>query len=385
MDVVGQLAGGIAHDFNNMLTGIIAAAECLKFTMVEQGSNLKMVNTIIGAANRSAELTRDLLSFSRKENSACSHVNVHQTIGCVTALLERTINKNILLKKELTAHHAYVVGDAGLLQNVLLNLGINARDAMPDSGTLTYATAEVLLDELSCRSHGVSLKPGNYLEISISDTGCGMTRATLKHIFEPFFTTKEVGKGTGLGLAAVYGTVSNLGGEIRVQSVPGLGTIFKIYLPLAPLHTVGEASHPAQSEEAITGAGGILLVDDEEIVRAVGCDLLEDLGYTVYPAADGEEALELLAGNRGSISLAILDLIMPKMGGEELFLRLREESPGLNVLFCTGYYRKGNDLELLQQGAKGLIYKPYNRIELSRAVSAAMGPGQYAPTTGTEV
>ena len=379
MDVVGQLAGGIAHDFNNMLTGIMAAAECLKLMLTDDGGKLKMVNTIIGAASRSAELTRDLLSFSRKEKGASGQVNIHHTIDCATALLERTIDKNIRVQKRLTARHAYVTGDAGQLQNALLNLGINARDAMPDGGTLSYATSEIALDEDACRRHGISVTPGHYLEIAVSDTGTGMSAATREHIFEPFFTTKGVGKGTGLGLAAVYGTVRNHGGEIRVQSQPGTGSVFKIYLPRAAAPAAGLAPGRPEDEEAVTGSGGILLVDDEEILRAVGRDLLEDLGYTVFAAADGEEALRLYAEHKDAISLAILDMIMPKMGGSELFLRLRETTPGLRVLFCTGFYREGADRELLGLGASGLIQKPYSRIELSRAVSAALGGEMATP------
>jgi CheY-like chemotaxis protein len=284
-------------------------------------------------------------------------------------LLERTIDKQIQLTTSLTGVNPIIMGDQTQLQNALLNLGINARDAMPQGGTLSYATAVKNLDELSCRSLGVSLAPGRYLEVAVSDTGVGMTKEVVEHIFEPFFTTKPVGKGTGLGLAAVYGTVRGHHGGLHVQSVPGAGSVFTIYLPMT-----GEGvSDPIGSREAVAGDGGILLVDDEEILRDVGRDLLEDLGYTVFLAEDGEHALEVFDRHRSDISLVLMDMIMPRMGGRETFLRLREQAPELKVLFCSGFSREGTNDELVGLGASGFIQKPYNRSELSRAVAEALG------------
>ncbi|MDD2900143.1 MAG: response regulator [Desulfuromonadaceae bacterium] len=365
MDVVGQLAGGVAHDFNNMLAGIMAAAEMLKRRLKDDERNIKMVDTIIEAATRSADLTRELLTFSHKGTSVSRPVSIHDTIASVLSLLERTIDKRVQLISRLDVNNPFVMGDQAQLQNALLNLGVNARDAMPHGGTLTYATAVKELDESDCRSIGLSIEPGRYVEIEVADSGIGMTKEVMEHIFEPFYTTKSVGKGTGLGLAAVYGTVRNHTGEINVQSNPGYGTKFKIYLPVLE----GEAFLPVDTGVAIDGKGVILLVDDEEILRTIGCDMLEDLGYTVYLAEDGARALELFALHKSEISMVMLDMIMPKMGGKEVFLRLREQEPELKVLFCSGFNREGTADELVTLGAGGFIQKPYSRSELSRAVA----------------
>ncbi|MDD5285612.1 MAG: response regulator [Desulfuromonadaceae bacterium] len=369
MEVVGQLAGGIAHDFNNMLAGIMASAELLKLRLVDDERNSKALNTIIEAAVRSADLTRELLTFSRKGTAASGPVRIHDTIAAVISLLERTIDKQIQLSARLEAGNPVVMGDQTQLQNALLNLGLNARDAMPHGGALLYATSLRTLDEAACRSLCISLLPGQYLEITVSDTGVGMTKAVMEHIFEPFFTTKALGKGTGLGLAAVYGTVRSHSGELYVRSEPGAGSVFKIYLPVIE----GDMVAPVCTGEPVTGSGGILLVDDEEMLRAVGRDLLEDLGYTVYLAENGVQALEVFAIHRGDIHLVILDMIMPKMGGREAFLRLLEHSPDLKVIFCSGFHREDTEVELQKLGACGFIHKPYNITELSRAVADAFG------------
>ena len=368
MDVVGQLAGGIAHDFNNMLAGIMAAAELLKARLPNDEKNGKLLNTIIGATLRSADLTRELLSFSRKASAVSSPVCIHDTITAAMSLLERTIDKKIQLSSRLTDGNPVVVGDHTQLQSALLNLGVNARDAMPDGGRLTYATVRKTLDDASCRALGLALDPGQYLEISVSDTGVGMPPEVREHIFEPFFTTKGVGKGTGLGLAAVYGTVACHHGGISVQSEPGVGSVFKLYLPLAE----DDAGCAANDNEPITGTGGILLVDDEEILRDIGRELLEGLGYTVFLAEDGVRALEVYGARRSEISLVLLDMIMPNMGGRETYLRLRELNPDINVVFCSGFNSEGTGDELLALGARGFVQKPYNRYELSRAVAEAM-------------
>lgn len=368
MDVVGQLAGGMAHDFNNMLTGIMGAAELLKFRLADDAKMHKLIDTIIEAASRSADLTRELLTFSRKGPGASNPVQIHDAIASVMSLLERTIDKQIKLTAHLDADNPVVVGDKTQLQNALLNLGINARDAMPNGGALTYSTIERMLDTASSQSMGVSLAPGNYLAISVSDTGVGMTKAVMERIFEPFFTTKEVDKGTGLGLAAVYGAVKNHGGEIWVQSHPGNGSVFTIFLPMVPI----ESGSVHIDAKTITGCGGILLVDDEDMLRTVGRELLEELGYTLYLAENGEHALEVFAAHRDEISLVILDMIMPQMGGAEAFLKLREQSPGLKILFCSGFSHTETGDELIGMGACGFIQKPYNRIELSQAVAKAL-------------
>jgi PAS domain S-box-containing protein len=368
MDVVGQLAGGVAHDFNNMLTAIMSAAEMMKNRMTEDDKDMKMVKTILNAAHRSADLTRDLLAFSRKGVKESRPVSIHDTITAVIGLLERTIDKGIRIETRLEAGNSSVLGDSTQIQNALLNLGVNARDSMPEGGTLTFSTSEVLLSSEDCQSLQILLNPGNYLQISISDTGTGIPKEIINRIFEPFFTTKEQGKGTGLGLAAVYGTVRDHMGSISVYSELGQGTVFNVYLPLntTSYETV------EKSNNIITGSGGILLVDDEEILRFTGSTLLEELGYTVYKAEDGVQALEIYAQHRKDISLVILDMIMPNLNGKETFLRLKELNPKVLVIFCSGFHINGTAYDLTQLGAKGFIQKPFNMIDLSQTVAGAI-------------
>ena len=364
MDVLGQLAGGVAHDFNNMLTAIMSAAELLKFRLSDEDRNMKMVDTILNAATHSAELTMDLLAFSRKGKTENIPVDINDMIAAVIGLLERTIDKRIDLVTRLDAANPTVIGDSTLLQNALLNLGVNARDAMPEGGTLTYSTSEVTLDDAYCKHNQGSITPGMYLQISVSDTGVGIPKEIIERIFEPFFTTKETGKGTGLGLAAVYGTVRDHNGSINVCSEPGQGTVFNVFIPLSS----AESEAALSKEGVVHGTSCILLVDDEEMIRSMGHDLLTELGYTVYLAEDGYQALELYAHHRDAISLVILDMIMPKMNGKETYLKLLETDPDVRVLLCSGFHREGTTQELIEFGAKGFIKKPYNMIDLSRAV-----------------
>ena|GEM_PF-716009 len=369
MDVIGRLAGGIAHDYNNMLTGIICSAEVMKNRMAESDRNMKLVNTILNAATRSAELTRELLSFSHKSKRKDQPVDINTTIVAVLELLERTIDKNIILSTCLDTQNPIVLGDSTLLQSALLNLGVNARDAMPDGGILSYATSTITLNAADCKTHQVLLEPGDYLQISVSDTGTGIPKKIINTIFEPFFTTKEQGKGTGLGLSAVYGTVRDHKGSINVYSEPGQGSVFKVFLPLSS----ATSDLSIQKSGIIKGSGVILLVDDEEILRFTGRDLLEELGYTVFLAADGEQGLEFYTQNSGSVDLVILDMIMPNVNGKKAFLRLKEFDPMVRVLFCSGFHTEGTDQDLIKMGACGFIHKPFNMLDLSRSVAAAIG------------
>lgn len=368
MDVIGQLAGGVAHDFNNMLTAILGAAELLEPYVCGNPSAAKMLGNIQKAASRSADLTGQLLSFSRKGQKNCVQTCINTTIHEVISLLERTIDKKISLETRLLAKQACVVGDPALLQNALLNLGVNARDAMPDGGVISFTSANVDLDSRYCRSSSFTITPGPYIEITVSDNGTGISEDIVKHVFEPFFTTKAVGKGTGLGLAAVYGTVTDHHGCISLFSEPGTGTVFKIYLPLSHDKEMRESCN----QELIYGSEGILLVDDEEVLREVGKSMLESLGYRVYLAEDGQQALDTYAREEDNISLVILDLLMPRMGGKETLRRLMESYPGISVLILSGFSQEStvNDLEKL--GAKGFLRKPYLCQELSTAIASAI-------------
>ncbi|MDD2309211.1 MAG: response regulator [Desulfuromonadaceae bacterium] len=368
MDVIGQLAGGIAHDFNNMLTAILGSAELMERRLKDDPAAMKLLGNIQKAAGRSADLTGQLLAFSRKAEKNAVQTCINTTINEVVSMLERTVDKKITLETRLIANNACVIGDPALLQNALLNLGVNARDAMPEGGVVTFTTANVELDSGYCGSSAFTIAPGPYIEISVSDTGTGMTTEIIQHVFEPFFTTKGVGKGTGLGLATVYGTVTDHQGCITVYSEPGIGTVFKLYLPLS----CGENTPAVCSEELIHGSGGVLLVDDEEILREVGKALLEGLGYQVYLAEDGVQAMELYAREKGSVSLVILDMLMPRMGGKETLLLLMESYPDVRVLISSGFSQEGTVDELIKLGAKGFLQKPYLCQELGRTVAAAL-------------
>jgi CheY-like chemotaxis protein len=369
MDVIGQLAGGIAHDFNNMLTAILGSAELMALHIADHPAAMKLLGTIQQAASRSADLTGQLLAFSRKGQKNVVPVCVRSTIIDVISLLERTVDKNISLETRLTGSNSSVVGDPALLQNTLLNLGVNARDAMPEGGLITFATSNVILDADYCESSTFSITPGPYIEISVSDTGIGMTKDVIQHAFDPFFTTKEIGKGTGLGLAAVYGTITDHHGCISINSEPGIGTVFKLYLPVSD----NKIEQNSGDEVLIQGSGGILLVDDEEILRDVGQALLEAMGYTVYLAEDGEQALEVYAREHKNISLVILDMQMPRMGGKETLEQLKGKYSDIRVLISSGYHQDGTVEELKKIGAKGFLQKPYLRQELFKTVAEVIG------------
>ncbi|MFZ2949308.1 MAG: response regulator [Desulfuromonadaceae bacterium] len=368
MDVLGQLAGGVAHDFNNMLTAIIGSAEMMERYVKDNPAQAKLLKAIQEAAGRSAALTGQLLAFSRKGSTMAEHIWINKAVQSVISLLERTIDRNIRLETRLTATSDLIIGDPAQLQNALLNLGINARDAMPDGGTIIYATDTVFLDAAYCESHKFQLHPGHFVEISVSDTGTGIRKEIIERVFEPFFTTKGIGKGTGLGLSAVYGTVKEHQGSVNVYSEPGVGTVFKLYFPLA----AGQNSGVVAKNTLLRGSGGILLVDDEPLIREMGQSLLEEHGYQVFLAADGEQALEVYEREHDHISLVILDVVMPVMGGKEALRRLTATYPDIKVLISSGFRHDETDDSFIALGARGFIQKPYHTEELFKAVDDAM-------------
>lgn len=369
MDLIGQLAGGVAHDFNNMLSAIIGSSEMLHGHVQDNPKAVKLVNMIYEAANRSADLTRQLLYFSRKGESEHLDVCIDETLQSALSFLERTIDKNITLQTKLDARKTVVNGDSTLLQNALLNLGVNARDAMPDGGTIIFSTANVVLDGSHCGPGVAHNAPGEFIEITVSDTGVGMTKEVVEHIFEPFFTTKEAGKGTGLGLAAVYGTVRDHKGSVSVESKPGVGTTFKLYLPLSESVSkkVVQVSH-----KSVQGGGGVLLVDDEVMVRSIAGDLLEAMGYKVFLAEDGVQALDVYAREREQITFVLMDMVMPNMSGKEVLQRLIQADPGVKVLVTSGYHQEGTMESLMELGARGFIQKPYTKSDLCAALEKVL-------------
>ncbi len=368
MDSIGQLAGGVAHDFNNMLGGIVGAAELLEDS-VNDDEGREMVKLIVDTSQRAADLTRKLLAFSRKGKIQSTAFDLHTVIDDALALLSRTIDRRIEIIRDLAAAETSVRGDPTQLQNVVLNICLNARDAMPDGGELTIATKNKALDPDYCRSSTFELEPGNFIEITIRDTGTGMDEQTRTQIFEPFFTTKEVGHGTGLGLSAVYGTVQDHHGAVTVYSEPGKGTVFHVYLPTES----HDQTRLDDAERNVTrGSGCVLVVDDEQVIRKTAMITLQALGYSVLLAADGEEGLAVYRDKHRHINAVILDVIMPKMDGQTCLREIRRINPAAVVLMASGFTGSADAEELRDLGINGFLEKPFRRAELSRALEAAL-------------
>jgi PAS domain S-box-containing protein len=369
MEAVGTLAGGIAHDFNNLLQAIQGYTELLLMRKQEGESDWRELQEVIRASKRGAELTQQLLTFSRKVESKRRPLDLNQEVGEVRELLERTIPKMIDVELNLADNLKMVNADPAQLKQVLMNLAVNAKDAMPEGGKLLIETQSVTLDQEFCRRYA-EVKPGDYVLFSISDTGHGMGKETLEHIFDPFYTTKEVGKGTGLGLAIVYGIIKNHEGYITCYSRPEVGTTFRIYLPTIEPENMPVDVLIAPEPEGLARGGNetILLVDDEEFIRELGVDVLGRAGYTVLTASNGENALELYQQERARIDLVILDLIMPGMGGSKCLEELLKMDPDTRVLIASGYSPDGPTKGALDTGAKGFVSKPYDTSQLLQLV-----------------
>ncbi len=334
MEAVGQLAGGIAHDFNNLLTAIIGYSEMVREGLGADDPNQDDLGAVMSAAERAAELTRQLLAFSRRQVLHPRIVQPAELVAGVAAMLRRLLGEHIELVIRDTSDRGAVRIDPSQFEQIILNLAVNARDAMPEGGTLTIETANVELDAADAASYA-GATPGPQVMLTVSDTGHGMDAATLEHIYEPFFTTKECGKGTGLGLATVYGIVAQSGGSISVDSEPGDGTSFAIYLPrvdeeVAPVTTPSAEALPIGTET-------ILLVEDEAAVRTIAGRILTELGYTVLEASSGAEALALSATHAGGIDLLVTDVVMPGLQGHQVAAELRADHPNLRVLYVSGF------------------------------------------------
>ena len=365
MEAIGTLAGGLAHDFNNLLQAVQGYAELLLLRQKENEPRVREIHEIIRAAKKGTELTRQLLTFSRKVESKLQPMDLNRAVEHVKELLTRTIPKMIEIELRLADNLKIANGDPTQIEQVLMNLAVNANDAMPEGGKLFIETRNASLDKGYCDIH-LGAKPGEYVLLLVSDTGHGMNSETLEHIFEPFFTTKGMGRGTGLGLAMVYGIVKNHHGYITCYSEIGHGTTFKIYFP-----TIEEAPEVPRDREERLPEGGtetILLVDDEESVRQLGKEMLETVGYCVLVASDGEKAMRLYAQRMGDIRLVILDLIMPVMGGKSCLEALLRLDPRVKVLVASGYSVDGRLHETLRSGARGFISKPYELRDLLKRV-----------------
>ncbi|MCG6916926.1 MAG: PAS domain S-box protein [Deltaproteobacteria bacterium] len=381
MEAVGTLAGGIAHDFNNLLQAIQGYTELLLMRKKEGEPGLRELQEVIRASKRGAELTQQLLTFSRKVESKTKPLDLNQEVSELRQLLERTLPKMIELEFNLAADLRMINADSAQLKQVLMNLAVNAKDAMPEGGKLVIETQNIILDQEFCKRYA-EVKPGDYVLLSMADTGHGMEKETLEHIFDPFYTTKEVGKGTGLGLAIVYGIVKNHEGYVMCYSRPERGTSFRIYLPALEAATKHEevVESLEGKSPAMGGSETILLVDDEEFIRELGVDVLGQAGYTVLTASNGEQALEIYRREGERIALVILDLIMPGMGGSKCLKELIKIGPQPRVLIASGYSPDASTKGALEAGAADFINKPYDTKQLLELVRKILDTNRLSRT-----
>ena len=365
MEAVGQLAGGIAHDFNNILTAIVGYGNLLKTELKEDDPLISYTAQILNAAERAANLTHDLLTFSRRQFISPNPRHLNTIIRSVERLLARLIGENIELSIELAETDLTVMADSTHIDQVLMNLAANARDAMPDGGSLIIRTELLKLDNRFIKAHGYG-KPGDYALISFEDTGAGMDDKTRMRIFEPFFTTKEIGKGTGLGLAIVYGIIKQHDGYINVYSEPGKGTTFKIYLPLT--QSVVEDVRQTVPLPVQKGTETILIVEDDTQVRNLMKEVLSKSGYSILEAVDGEVAMSVFSENKDAIDLIILDVMMPKKNGKETYDAIQKATPDPKVIFISGYSADVIQRKNILKKGSHFISKPVSPTELLHMV-----------------
>lgn len=365
LEVIGSLAGGIAHEFNNLLQAIRGYTKYGMEGLLPDDQRFLDLDQVMKAADRATVLTRQLLGFSRRQVLERANCDPGEVITDLLKLLRPVIGEHIELELSLAPAASQVYADRGLLEQMLLNLCINARDAMPSGGRLRLKTERVDFTEKYCRSHPTA-KPGSYVLFSIADTGHGMTPEIQSRIFEPFFTTKEVGRGTGLGLAMVYGVVQQHEGLINVYSEVGLGTTFKIYLPVG--NGTDTATSPDEADQVSGGKEIILIAEDERMVRELAVRTLTGAGYSVLAAADGAEAVSLFEAHADAVSLAVLDAVMPKLTGHDVFNRLQVLKPGLPVVFCSGYDPDMGQIKPLMNKGLNMVQKPYDPDVLLRTV-----------------
>ena len=371
MEAVGQLAGGIAHDFNNLLTVICGCSDFALQSLPVGEPARTDIQEVLDAGLRAATLTSQLLAFSRRQVLAPQKLDLNAVVHASRQMLGRLIGENLEFRAIFEAELGTVRADPGQIDQVVLNLVVNARDAMPDGGEITIKTDNVTLDERFGREHP-GVQPGRYVRLRVTDTGIGMSAEVQARIFEPFFTTKGVGHGTGLGLSTVYGIVRQSGGYIDVTSVPGEGSTFSVYLPLCSEEVGLPATETSPAQAVPGGTETILLVEDDVAVRGFALRILSGLGYKVLVAGDGQDALELYAGYRGRIDLLISDVVMPRLSGGELGRRLTEQQPGLPIVFLSGYAPDASIAPTLPAARLTLISKPFTAEVLGRAVREAL-------------
>jgi two-component system cell cycle sensor histidine kinase/response regulator CckA len=367
MEAIGLLAGGVAHDFNNLLTVIFGQLDLLRYAKNEKDWK-EAVREIHQAAESAASLTHQLLAFSRQQALTPTLVDVNDLVRDTTVLLRRLMNEGIELVLDLDPDAGAVRADAGQLQQVLLNLGVNARDAMPDGGRLSIATSAAVIDAETAPDD-VPIQPGRYAVIAVADTGIGMDADTKARIFEPFFTTKALHQGTGLGLATAYGIVKQSDGYISVTSEPGCGSTFRVLLPQVGLD---RAAHESAASAPSTGVGTILVAEDQDAVRRVICARLRHAGYAVHEARSGPAALDIASG-LSHIDLLLTDVVMPHMSGRTLALRLLDERPDLKVIYMTGHISDVAVTREIRSGSWPLLQKPFPTETLLAAIRDLLG------------
>jgi signal transduction histidine kinase/ActR/RegA family two-component response regulator len=374
MEGLGTLAGGIAHDFNNILAIILGYTNKLESSHAKPNEFPGAIKVIKEAVERGAALVQQLLTSARQTEARFSSLDLNALVRELDKMLEATFPKMINFSLELEPDLPLITADKSQIHHVLLNLCVNARDAMPNGGTLTLATSITAGAELTEMFSGVNAE--SYACVRVRDTGIGMSRQVKSHIFEPFFTTKERGKGTGLGLSVVYGVVNNHRGFVQVESEPGAGTSFIIYLPVK--HSQAEPSRGDQTRPSGRQdiPQTILLVEDEEMLRELGVSILEAEGYRVLPAKDGVEAVALFESNRDEIGLVVCDLGLPRLGGREAFLKMKESRPGVRAIIASGYLEPAIRSEMLKAGVIDTIQKPYDFNILIEKIRSVLSSGE---------
>ena len=367
MEAVGQLAGGIAHDFNNILSAIMGYGSLLQMQMGKDFPFKKHVDEIMKSAERAAQLTASLLAFSRKQHIILKPIDLNDLVRDIHKLLSRVIGEDIELELKLSDYPLIIMADKVQIEHAIINIATNARDAMPDGGRMTIMARRHRNNEDFINIRGSGTR-GDYALLSIADTGTGLDDASKEKIFEPFFTTKEVGKGTGLGLSMVYGTIKQHGGYIDVESFPGKGTAFNIYLPLSESRKEIYQQEPPVLQSSRNASETILLVEDEGAVRQIMREILEQTGYRVVEAIDGEHALRELQQHRDAIHLLITDIIMPKMDGLTLCQKAQVIKPGLKSIFISGYHDKILDSKGGDGQEKHYLSKPFTAGQFLKIV-----------------
>lgn len=369
MEAIGQLAGGVAHDFNNIIGAISGYADIIKIKYKDDEKLLKYAQMIFSAANRASDLTNKLLTFARKNKMKMISFDAHNLLKEAICQLKHSFDKNVCIIRDFQASDSVILGDPNQFQIVVMNIAINARDAMPEGGQLIFKTGNKSIDSDFVKTRAFTINPGYYFFLSIMDSGCGMDKKTLSHVFEPFFTTKDIGKGTGLGLASAYGIIKSHNGYIDVSSDPGKGSNFTLYIPAVYPQIPEKISHQTRTPN---DKFHIMVAEDESFMRDAMKEMLSWMGYDVSICSDGIEAVEFFKANHEKIDLVILDMAMPGMNGIEVSKKLREINKNAKIILATGYLLEDERCDIFDMGILGIVQKPFVSAQLAHAVHNAL-------------